>query len=70
MGRQVKSVKPVEQALVRMVNKTDKHKNWLATRPTSLSTDMTLRRQDAHARCSRNGSSVRLGAERAGGCDK
>ena len=42
VGRQVrKSVKPVEQGLVQMVNKTDKHKHWLATRPTSLTTDMT-----------------------------
>ena len=42
VGRQVrKSVKPVEQGLVQMVNKTDKHKHWLATRPTSLTTGPT-----------------------------
>lgn len=42
VGRQVrKSVKPVEQGLVQMVNKTYKHKHWLATRPTSLTTGPT-----------------------------
>jgi hypothetical protein len=60
-----------EQALVQMVNKTDKHKHWLATRPTSLTTDMTQEQEAVRTRTllaqrSWQRSSVRLGAERAG----